>query len=163
MSVDFLGMTNTATSPATGTRALAASPINYAADWRIVSESPGEVVLTNLLADIGTPEKVRIAVSDIADIFKGSGITPPTINQVSGAQGVSILLQETVTIQGGDGTLYPATAHIVLKLPKTALMVGADVESLVERLLGHMYETGSASLTTRIEALMRGSIVPIDV
>lgn len=159
---------DTATSPATGARNVEADPINYGADWRTVAESNGEIKLTNTIANITMPETVRIAVADIADIFKGTDYSAPEepgVPAVQAKRGKSVLLQVTGSVCDLDAAQnsYPYSAHLVLKVPTGA---GADesyIVPILARLLGHLYATQATDISTRMAAVLRGALEPADL
>lgn len=163
---------DTATMPVTPSRSITAAPINYRADWRVISEKAGEVVMTDILRDLALPETIRIASAEIADIFKGSPIEAPVVLGGTGSaikKGISILIQlngiSTIT-NGTSQDGYPFQAHLVLKIPlggRQETITAANIDSIVGRLLGHLYSTGEGSTTNRLEALLRGSLVPTDL
>lgn len=157
---------DTATSPVTGARSLAPVPTNYGADWRVISEGPNEVVLSNLLSPLEAPEKCRISFSEVADIFKGSSITPADASLVANGRtkkGCSILVQ--VTGGGTDATSiqYPWSAHMVLKVPYGPSPTYANIVTMLQRLLGHLYGTKDTTIQTRMESMLRGSITPAEL
>jgi len=162
--------TDTATSPATGARSFVPVPTNYSADWRVVSESGNEVVLSNLLSPIDKPELLRVSFSEIPDVFKGSKVTPPASGAIESIgqtrKGCSILIQ--LTGQGTDGSSgvdisYPWSAHMVLKVPYGPSPTYANVSTMICRLLGHLYGTKETTIQSRMEALLRGSLAPIEL
>lgn len=158
-----VGNSNTATSPVTGARSLVPEPINFGADFRVVKESANEVVLANLVAPLGQPEKIRIAWTEVPDVFKGSDLDPPSTS-TNGAlkKGCSILVQMTGV--GSDGSaLYPYSAHLVLKVPYGPSTSAANIITMVQRLLGTLYATQATTPNTRLESLMRGAITPTEL
>lgn len=153
----------TATSPATGTRTLNPAPINFAGDWRKVSEKPGEVILTNIGTDLGMPLRLRIAYSEVADVFNGTGVVP-TINPEIDRRGINLLVQMTGAGDDSDvGEHFPWGVHLVIKVPVASVLSESCFEDVLEHLLGALYETKATTLTSRWAALVRGSIAPPDV
>lgn len=163
----ILSYSNTATSPATGTRTVNPQPINFGADWRVISEKPGEIVLTNINASLEAPETIRFAFSEIADVFKTAGMEPSVTDGDSmpaSKKGVSVLAQLNTIVVDSSGTRYPAAAHMVLKLPAGAEPEGgSDVLSIIARLLGALYETSATTVDNRMGALIHGALVPVDL
>jgi hypothetical protein len=156
----------TPTDPATGTRTINPVPVNFAADYRVVSEKPGEVVLTNISAPLGSPQSVRISFSEIADVFKGTPVeVPAEADSLNARQkaGMSLLVQVTGCAVSGEVQQFPYSAHLVLKLPYGPEPGYADVIDLVELLLGTLYETGLTTAETRLDSLMHGSLTPPDL
>jgi len=159
-----ISYTNTATSPATDPRSFEPDPLNFGADWRVVAESAGEVVLANINAPISEPEQIRVAFSDITDVFKGTKVGPGELPADSRA-GTSLLIQLTGTGRANDAndTLYPYSAHLVMKLPNAPSPTVANIEFILNRLLGALYDTGEADPDSRLSALIRGAITPVEL
>lgn len=141
--------------------------LNIEKDFRIKSNDAGkEIVLTNLTSPIDRPEKIRIAYSEIANIYSGTGIDPAM--SAPSKKGVSLLIQVTNVMSVTDDTDpsyridQPFSAHLVLKLPSSEYLTGAVVQEQIGRLLSSCFDSGSLS-TTRLEALLRGSLVPSDL
>jgi len=128
-----------------------------------VRELPTEVVLTNINAPVGQPERLRIAFTDIADVFKGTDVEAP-LSSVNGSvnKGCSVLVQMTGV--GSDGTaLYPYSAHLVLKVPYGPAPTAANVITMLQRLLGSLYATSATSPSTRLDSLIRGALAPVEL
>lgn len=156
--------TPTATDPATVRASIVPAPLNFAADWRIAAEKPGEVTLTNIKIDRATPETIRIAAAEIANVFKGTPLTPLPAQAVKGS---SILLQLNAvgasTADSGDIFYYPFSAHLVLKVPHGMSVTSEDIDMMLVHLLGAMSETGEAANDNRVDGLLRGVVKPIDL
>lgn len=140
--------------------------VNYGADFKVKSDQPGEVIMTNLTSPVVYPEKIRISVSDVANVYTGSSIEPSLYAPTK--RGTSLLVQLTEiwkvtdTADPSFEAALPVSAHIVIKVPNHELVTPAAVETLVGRLVSGLYETGSTT-HTRMTALLRGSLKPTDV
>lgn len=152
------------TTPAGGaTKALSRSNVNYAADFRVRSNTTDDLVITNLKADLSTPETFRFATATIKDVYNGTSIETPLIPPVR--RGTSILVQvnDTWTVTDSDDPKYkvalPVSAHLVVKIPNQGIITASNVEYLIGRCLAGLYETDSTD-TTRIQSLVRGALAP---
>ena len=140
--------------------------LNYGADFKIKSDEPGEVIMTNLTCPVVYPEKIRVSVSDVANVYTGSSIEPSLYAPTK--RGTSLLVQLTEiwkvtdTVDSSFEAALPVSAHIVIKVPNHELVTPAAVTTLVGRLISGLYETGSTT-NTRLTALLRGSLKPSDV
>lgn len=140
--------------------------LNFAKDWRIKQNSPGEVVLTNITSPVDRPEQIRMACSNIANVYSGSGIEPSLAAPTK--RGISVLAQVTEIISVTDDADpdyrvdLPVSYHVVIKIPANENLTAAMIQEGLGRLVSTMFETGSTQLT-RIEALVRGSLVPSDL
>lgn len=141
--------------------------LNFQKDFKVKSNSPGkEVVLTNITSPIDRPEKIRIAFSDIANVYSGTGIEASVLAPTK--RGVSILAQVTDIISitdDGDADYridLPVSYHLVIKVPASEYLTAADVKTGIGRLLSSLFDTG-VTTTSRLEAILRGSLVPSEV
>lgn len=141
--------------------------LNVGTDFRVKSNNNGkEVILTNITSPIDRPENIRLAYSDIANIYNGTGIEPSVSSPTK--KGVSVLAQVTDVLSVTDTTDadfridLPLSAHLVLKVPSSEYITSAQVQALIGRLLSSLFDTGSTS-GARLEAILRGSLVPTEV
>jgi hypothetical protein len=141
--------------------------LNIGTDYRVKTNNTGkEVVLTNLTSPIDRPENIRLAYSDIANIYSGTGVDPSLSAPTK--RGVSILSQVTDVISVTDDADadyrvdLPISAHIVLKVPASEYITANVVQTLIGRLLSSLFDTGVTS-TSRLEAILRGSLVPSEL
>lgn len=141
--------------------------LNFAADFRVKSSSPGkEVVLTNISSPVDRPEKIRIAYSEIPNVYSGTGIESSVSSPTK--RGTSILVQLTEVQSVTDSTDaefrvdLPISAHLVIKVPASEFLTAGDVEVVVGRLVSALYDTGVTS-TTRLASILRGVLQPSDV
>lgn len=140
--------------------------VNFGADFRVKEASPKEAILTNLTSPVDRPERFRISVSDIANIYSGSDIDPSVY--APSKRGVSVLVQLTETLSVTDSAApafridMPISAHLVLKIPASEDITPAMVQTFVARLASGLYETGLTS-TVRYQSLLRGSLLPADL
>lgn len=160
-----MGYTDTAIA-GNPTLNLARAPLNFAADYRVKTNQPQEVVLANITSPIDRPENVRIAFSNVANIYAGTSIEPSLAAPTKG--GVSLLIQVTDVISVTDDTDpdyridLPVSYHLVIKVPKNENLTTTMIETGVKRVLSGLYDTGATTLT-RLQALLRGSLVPTDI
>lgn len=140
--------------------------LNFKADWRIKSDTPGEMVLANLSSPVDRPERLRIAQSDVANIYQGTDIDPSVY--APSRRGTSILCQLTETFSVTDTVDadyrvdLPVSVHLVIKVPNNENLSAAMIQTTVGRLVSGIYDTGSEA-TTRIAAILRGSLKPSDL
>lgn len=138
--------------------------LNLQTDFRVKSNQPGkEVVLTNITSPVDRPEKIRIAYTDISNVYNGTGIDTSVYSPTK--RGVSILVQVTETISVTDSVDadyrvdLPVSYHLVVKVPASEHITAADIQTGLGRLLSGLFDTG-VSTTSRLEAILRGSLVP---
>lgn len=139
--------------------------LNFAKDFKVKSEEPGEILLTNLTSPVVYPEKIRISVSDVANVYNGSSVEPSLFAPTK--KGTSLLVQVTEIFKVTDSVTsqevaLPVSVHFVVKVPNHELVTPTIVEDLIGRALSCLYDTG-VSTTTRLTALLRGSLKPSDI
>jgi len=140
--------------------------VNFGADWKVKEQEPTEAIVTNLTSPLSFPEKMRFCSSEVADVYKGAGIDPSLY--APSRRGVSILSQVTEVWTVNDSTdatyqvALPVSAHLVIKVPNNENITPAMVQTLVGRLISGLFETGKTE-TTRLAALLRGSLIPSDL
>lgn len=158
------GYTDTTLSPDTSASlTLLRAPINTGVDFAVQSNKPGEVVLINITSPADRIEKFRFGFTEVADVYKGSGIDPAYYGP--SRKGVSVVVQLTEVqrvIESTDinyAVDLPISCHLVIKVPSHELITATVVETAVKRLLSGLYPKGATTLT-RLTSLLRGSLVP---
>ena len=141
--------------------------LNIGTDFRVKSDQPGkEVVLTNITSPVDRPEKIRVAYTDIANVYLGTGIESSLLAPTK--RGVSVLVQATEILSVTDDTDpdyridLPVSYHLVIKVPASEHINAADVQTGIGRLLSGLFDTGVAT-TSRLESILRGSLVPTEL
>lgn len=140
--------------------------VNYGADFRVKSNEPGEVVITNLTSPTDRPERFRFAMSDIKDIYRNTGIDPSLYSPSK--RGISILGQLTdvwTVVDSADPSYdvaLPMEAHIVMKIPASEYLTADMVLAFLGRTVNSLLETG-VNNSNRLKALLRGSLLPLDM
>jgi cell division septal protein FtsQ len=138
--------------------------LNVKQDFRVKSNKDGkEIVLTNITSPIDRPENIRLAYTEVANVYNGTGIEPSVAAPTK--RGVSVLAQVTDVISVTDDADadfridLPLSAHLVIKVPASQYITAAQVKTAVGRLLSSLFDTGSVA-DARLEAILRGSLVP---
>lgn len=138
--------------------------VNINADFRVKSNSPGkEVILTNITCPVDRPEKIRIGYSEVANVYASSGVEPSVAAPTK--RGTQVLAQITEVISVTDDTDpefridLPVSYHLVIKVPVSEYINATDITAGLGRLLSGLFDTG-VTTTTRLESILRGSLVP---
>lgn len=140
--------------------------LNYKTDFRVTKDEPSEAIITNLTSPIDQPERFRWAHNNVVDVYRNSGIDPTLYYATR--KGTQILCQLTDVYQVTDSAdasymaLLPVEAHVVIKVPNNDLITPEKVEGLVTRMLAGLYET-TAGQYTRLQAMLRGALLPADL
>lgn len=153
-------------TPSSDKLAFQRDKIDFAKDFTVASKTDHRTVITNLSSPLDQPETIRWEYSPISDIYKGTSIDPKV--RSASSKGASIVTQINEVMRITDDTDpsfqvdLPWSCHIVLKVPHSSYVKAVDAQSLVARLLSTLYESGSIT-TSRLEALLRGSMTPSDM
>lgn len=141
--------------------------VNIEADMRVKANQPGkEIILTNITSPVDRAEKIRIAYSEVSNVYTGTGIDASLLSPTK--KGVSVLAQltETISITDDADASYridlPVSYHLVIKVPSSEHINAADVQTGIGRLLSSLFDTGVMT-TGRLEAILRGSLVPTEL
>lgn len=138
---------------------------NYGVDWAEKQRTAGESVIVNVNSSNDRPEKIRIAYSEIKDIYTNSGIDPAYY--APSRKGISLVSQITevgriTESTTGDFVDVPLSAHLVIKAPANELITSTVIETLLKRLLSSLYNDNAVTLT-RLSELMKGAVTPPEV
>lgn len=156
------GYTDTAAGGVT-TKNLVRASLNYAVDFVALDKSEMRFVGANQTSPVDQQESIRVQASEIADVYKGTAIDPSAY--APSRQGISVLAQVNDILRVTDSvdTTYqvdlPISCHIVVKIPKNANITAANVQTVVGRAVGLLFNTNDDT-TSRIAALMRGACTP---
>lgn len=140
--------------------------LNFKADFRVKSSQPNEIVLANITSPVDRPEQMRVAFSNIANVYSGTSIEPSVAAPTK--RGISVLCQVTDIISVTDDADpdyridLPVSYHLVIKIPANENLTSTLIQEGVGRMISGLFDTGSTALT-RIESLIRGSLVPTDL
>lgn len=145
------------------TLSLPLAPVNFPADFAVVSDVPGEVQVTNTTCPTDRPEKFRFAYSEVKDVFKGTGIDPNLFTPSRYGASVLVQLTDIYSITDSVDPKYqaalPLSGHIVLKVPNNQLLTGEMIKAFLGRLSDGVFNTGVTD-TIRLQSLLRGSLKP---
>lgn len=156
------GFTNTPISGGTP-KTLALDPINFGSDFRVLRNTGDELILTNITSPIDRPERVRIAMKEVKNVYQGTDVSISA--QAASRKGVNLhvqLQQNFSTLEAERVIHLPVSTSITIKIPASEQLTAADVKSSVSRLLASLFETGSDS-DARLTALLHGSLEPTDI
>jgi len=140
--------------------------LNFAADFRVKSNQPNEVVLANITSPIDRTEQIRVAFNNITNVYTGTSIEPSLAAPTK--RGISVLCQVTDIISVTDDTDpdyridLPVSYHLVIKIPANENLTTTMIQQGLGRMISGIFDTGSETLT-RLEALIRGSLTPTDL
>lgn len=141
--------------------------LNFGADWRVKSNNPGkEVIITNITSPVDRPEKLRIGYSDVANIYSGTGIEPSVLAPTKRGTQVLAQITEVISVTDDADPDYrvdlPVSYHLVIKVPNSEFISASDIQTGIGRLLSGLFDTGVVT-TSRLEAILRGALVPTEL
>lgn len=140
--------------------------VNFGADFAPVVEKPSEVVISNVTTDREQPEKYRYAISNVNNIYTGTGISSTV--QAPSTKGVNLLVQltdvgsVTDSVDASYRVDLPLSSHFVLKVPAIEQVTEAVIITHIGRLISGLFETGDNG-TIRLSRLLRGALLPKDI
>lgn len=140
--------------------------LNFGADFRVKTQASSEAVLTNTTSPLDRPEKVRFARTEVKDIYANTDIDPSVY--APSRKGLSIVAQvtEVLSVTDTNDAEYrvdlPVSAHLVLRTPANEHITPEIVFDVIGRLVSTLYDTGSSE-ASRLNALLRGSLLPTDI
>jgi len=135
---------------------------NMGVDWTEKQRQTGESKIVNVNSSNDRPEQIRIAYSEVADVYKNSGIE--AANMATSKKGFSLVIQLTNTGRvtesvTGDTYDLPISTHLVIKAPNDELITAAVIETQLKRMLSSLY-SDNVTTTTRLSQLMKGAVTP---
>lgn len=152
------GCTDTAFSGST-TLTVPIPGLNYPVDYRVLSNVPGEVVLTNVTAPVDQPEIARFAQRAKSNVYLGTDIDPSAYLPVRNGTSTLVELRQTlVETDSTDATyrkLIPMRVAVTIDLPSYGNITDAIVLALAERGIALLFEKGVVD-ATGFKAFQRG-------
>jgi len=138
---------------------------NYGVDWTEKERKTGESKIVNVNSSNDCPEQIRIAYSEVANVYQNSGIDPA--HYAPSKKGFSLVSQLTEVgrvTESVTGETYdlPFSLHLVVKAPNDALVTATVIETLLKRLLSSLYND-NLTTTARLAQLMKGAVTPPEV
>lgn len=138
--------------------------LNYGKDFRVKKDEPEEAIITNLTSPINQPERLRIAHSDVADVYRNSGIDPTLYYPSRRGTQILVQLTDVFKVTDTEDASYeahlPISAHLVIKVPNNELMTPEVITAEIERLVAGLYETTGDVTESRIKSVLRGALLP---
>lgn len=151
----------------TTTKNLAIPDLSYTQDFAITKDDADEVIITNRTSPIDQPETFRFGYQTVANVYSNTGIDPSYMSVTK--RGVSLVAQVNdilrVTCEPSENTCnmtvvdLPITAHVVVKVPLSQYITAETAQTVVNRAISSLYDTGSTG-TTRLDAMLRHALAP---
>lgn len=160
MNTSF-GYTDTPISGVTAPK-ITVPVINFNEDYRVKASSAKEATIVNISSPLDQPESIRFAVSEVADVYAGAGLSSEQI--IGSKAGTRLLAQLNMTAKVTDESgmivsYLPLSAHLVIKVPKSAYVTNDLIDTVKNRLIGTLYDNGKLATS----ALLKGALVPKDL
>jgi len=140
--------------------------INWNADYRILSQSPGEVVFTDVLSTIDRPRTFRVSQRVKPNVYAGTNIDPSVY--LPNRQGLDTLIEyrDVLTItDSGDATYradVPVKVGITISVPVGTDLVDATLvaDTLLPAAIAGCFNPNEASpFHTGMTDLLHGVLV----
>jgi hypothetical protein len=139
---------------------------NYGIDWRVQEDEPEKALIVNMNSPVAYPEKFRVSATDIANIYKDSGVSATQYSATKKGVKLYSQLTEHWTVTKTDDATYnvalPVSCAISLQLPQDPAVTIDDVLFLLGRAVSGLFDSGSET-GVRLQALLRKSLKPSDM
>lgn len=145
--------------------------VDYASDYARHSATDGEAIVDNTTTPIDQPYQAVFSRRSIKNIYDGIKTIDPTL-WAANKRGAEIRSAVRLTFRQtrvSDGTYidYPVTGNLALTVPLSAGFTSEHLGTVISELIGHLAagQTGLTDLSdsTRLNELIRGSLLPPDV
>lgn len=140
----------------------AVPPLNYDADFRLVEDEPGRVLMTDLTSPQDQPSTLRITQTSRANIYAGTSIDPSVF--LASRRGLDTYLEvrEIWSESDSEDSTYlrhvPVRFAISMTLPESAIVTPAAVERLAARAVAALFAQGDATIDDGVSALLHGVV-----
>lgn len=138
------------------------APLNYDADFRVLEEGPGKVVLTDITSPLNQPSTLRIAQSVRANVYTNSDIDSSAY--LSSKKGADTIVEvreiwsKTTVSDPSYERLFPVRCAITLTVPTDAIIDTTSVQRLIARAVAAFATMGDDSYDNGIDALLHGVV-----
>lgn len=139
---------------------------NWESEFRPTADKAGDVSLACITTPLDAPTSVVFKSTTIPNVYKGIGATIPVNVQNVVRTGVKLLNQRNEIWTKTDSTdatykvQIPASCHFVLQIPNDDTISVSDVESLINRCYGDLFEVVDSKGQTRLDAMLRQALMP---
>lgn len=151
------------TTPVTSPMALSVQALNFDADWRVVEESPGKIVYTNVNADVDVPCTIRIQQTLRPNVYAGTGIEPG--GQCATKRGCDTVIEFkniwklTDDSDPSSAVYLPVRAALTLNTPVHPMTTISNVQEILYALFGAIADKAEASdLSAGLALLLHGVV-----
>lgn len=138
------------------------APLNFAADFRKLSEGPGLVVYTDVTSPQDQPSTLRIAQSSRSNVYAGTSIDPSVFLPTK--QGTDTIVEIREVWSESDSTdstylrMFPVRLALTLTTPNANQVSIASIERLVARAIAALAAQGKDTLDEGVSALLHGVV-----
>lgn len=138
------------------------APLNYDADFRVLEEGPGKVVLTDITSPLNQPSTLRIAQSVRANVYANTEIDSSAY--LSSKRGSDTIIEvrevwsKTESTDPSYERLFPVRCAITLTVPTDAIIDATSVKRLVARTVAGLATMGDNTYEDGIDALLHGVV-----
>lgn len=128
----------------------------------VISDEPQEVVESSQRASFDAPEVFSFGRKPMNDVYSQSGIA--IANRPSSNKGVKLLIksEQIISVTDTEDSTYlkylPFTVNFTIVAPVNELITSDIVLQVAKRAAGALLSAGTAVDSTRIAALIRGSL-----
>lgn len=139
---------------------------NFASDWKVLSETPTEVILSNVTCPTDQPELARISAKPMADIYARTGVDASGKLGIKNGSSVLIELSQMAVETDDTDASYrkyiPVTYGVFMRVPAYGNFTAAMAQTGLLRALGLTNETGLVT-TVGVNNLLHGILKKADI
>jgi hypothetical protein len=146
--------------------------LNFGADYELVSQSKDECRLVSNKSPLGSEDKFRFAISEIANIYTNSGIDKAFQSQLKTGTKILVGASSVLTFTdstSGDVYEKPIYGSITLTVPKDPAMTSTVVADFISQIMAGLADwaasaaTGTPSESDRVWAMLRHRLAPSEI
>jgi hypothetical protein len=144
-------------------QAFTLAPLNFGADFRILSNVAGEVVLTNVTCPADQPETIRVSQREVTNIYANTNIDTSAYAPVKNGTATLIEMRgnwvETDSTDASWRKIIPVKVGLTLTLPAYgSTLTGATLLNFVSRAVSAAFEQNTND-STGLVALQHGVLL----
>jgi hypothetical protein len=157
----------TDTTTGVTTHGITIPSVNPGVDFRLAEQKGNTVIITNTTSPIGYPETVKFSSETINDLYSGTTVDKALYAASRKGRGVMVSLHDVYKVVSDSDDSFelalPFQASLAFKFLQNSLVTETMIVEVISRLVAFLYEKDSATMNSRIQALIRGSLKPNDL
>lgn len=143
--------------------------LDWASDWAVVTNgsSGASSLLENTTTGLDTPQSLMTSRKQMANVYANTSVDRALWAPTTRGFRLTFSLKDSpYLLDSVDATfkqVLPIQVELRATYPISSQITAAVLAHEINRLLGGLYETGTTTMTTRLERAMRGALTPSDL